>query len=176
MGIIKAHHPVKLIIGLIFQQENILKKTEIILKHKFKGIDFKSQIMPFTNTIYYENEFGKNLKRIFLSFDKLITLEDIHNIKIYTNKLEKKLSSQNKRQINIDPGYVDVSKLILLSTKDYSHRIYLRKGIYAEVTLYFKDKTFNPWPWTYPDYITGTCINIFNSIRGIYIKQLRSFK
>lgn len=127
--------------------------------------------MPFTYTAYYEKELGYNLKRIFLSFNKLIGLEKIYKIKIYTNRLEEVLSVQGRRQINIDPGYLDASKLVLLSTKDYSHRIYLRNGIYAEATLVFKNKTFGPWPWTYPDYKTDTYINIFNSIRQIYLKQ-----
>ena len=77
------------------------------------------------------------------------------------------------RIINIDPGYLDLSKLILASTKDYKHRIYLTKGIYAEVTLFYQDKTFCPWEWTYPDYKTGEYIEIFNRIRQIYAEQIK---
>jgi hypothetical protein len=89
---------------------------------------------------------------------------------VVTNALEAKLSKEGKRTVNIDPGYIDMAKLVLFSTKDYTHRLYLNKGIFAEVTLYYKDDTFNPWPWTYPDYKSSEYIAIFNHIRGLYKK------
>jgi hypothetical protein len=82
-------------------------------------------------------------------------------------KIEKRFSIANKRQINIDPGYLSLDKVVLATHKDYSHRLYLGKGIYGEVTLFFKDKTFNPFPWTYPDYRTHEYINFFNDAREI---------
>jgi hypothetical protein len=80
------------------------------------------------------------------------------------------------RSVNIDPGYLDLAKLVLFSTKDYTHRIHVGKGIFAEVTLYFQDDSFNAWPWTYPDYKTKEYIGIFNTIRGIYKSKRRSLK
>ena len=83
----------------------------------------------------------------------------------------KRYAAKGKRSVNIDPGYLDLAKVVLFSTKDYSHRIYLDKGIYAEVTLFYKDNRFNPWPWTYPDYRTSEYLGIFKSIREIYKRQ-----
>lgn len=174
MAKIKKHKPVKLIVGFIFKEENALHKAEILLVRHFGKIDFESQTLPFTHTDYYEAEFGKDLKRKFVSFKKLILPEALHRIKIITNKIEKKLSRPTGRLINIDPGYLEPAKLILASTKDYKHRIYLNKGIYAEATLFYRNSTFNPWEWTYPDYRTAEYINIFNRIREIYVRQIKN--
>ena len=85
---------------------------------------------------------------------------------------EKKFSKNSLRRINIDPGYLYASKVILASTKDYSHRIYLSGGIFAEDALYYEDKSFQSWPWTYPDYKTKGYIEFFNNLRRVYLKQL----
>ncbi|MDD5174791.1 MAG: DUF4416 family protein, partial [Candidatus Omnitrophica bacterium] len=94
--------------------------------------------------------------------------------KILSNKIEKILSVNGKRTINIDPGYVDLAKLVLFSTKDYSHRMHVGRGIFAEVTLHFKDEKFTTWPWTYPDYKTDAYISIFNYIRELYKSELKN--
>ena len=165
---------VKLIIGFIFKEERIFNKIKVILEKRFGKIDFESQILSFNHTTYYAEEFGKHLKRRFVSFKKLISPSKLPEIKIITNKLEKKLSKGLKRTINIDPGYLNLSKLVLASTKDYKHRIYLNKGIYSEVTLFYGNKSFRPWEWTYPDYGTCEYIAIFNKIRGIYAIQIKT--
>lgn len=167
MGTIKKERPVKLIVGFIFGQESPLNKAKTYLERRFGRIDFESQAIPFTHTDYYENEFGKNLKRRFVSFKKLISPTDLAKIKIITNRIEKRLSRGTHRLINIDPGYLDLAKLILASTKDYKHRLYLGEGIWAEVTLFYQNKTFKPWEWTYPDYKTAEYIAIFNQIREL---------
>jgi hypothetical protein len=174
MGNVKKHPPVKLIAGFIFKKESALEKAKFILKKRFGQIDFESKALNFTHTDYYERELGENLKRRFISFRKLIPPDELADIKIITNNIEKKLSSGKSRQINIDPGYLDLSRLILATTKDYTHRIYLNKGIYAEITLFYQDKTFRPWDWTYPDYRTDEYIAIFNCIRQIYAGQIKN--
>ena len=173
MGKIKACDPVKLIIGFIFNKQDCFIAAKNILEKKFGKIDFESQTLPFNLTDYYKKEFGNNLKRSFVSFSRLINPEDLPKIKIASNKIEERLSVEKKRRINIDPGYLELSKLVLATTKDYSHRIYLGGGIYGEVTLYYRNATFIAWEWTYPDYKTDTYIQIFNQIRGIYAKQIK---
>ena len=174
MGKIKKYLPVKLIIGFIFKEEDSFNKAKILLEKYFGKIDFQSQTLPFTHTHYYEKEFGIGLKRIFISFRKLVFANNLPQIKIITNNIERRLSNSGLRLINIDPGYLDLAKLILASTKDYKQRIYLNKGIFAEVTLFYQDKTFRPWEWTYPDYRTSEYIAIFNRIREIYAKQIEN--
>jgi hypothetical protein len=164
---------VKLFIGFIFSGKEIYVKTRRILERRFGRSDFESQTLPFNHTQYYEKEFGINLKRKFLSFEKLTPAERLSQIKIITNKIEQRLKHQGRRQINIDPGILSLSKVILATTKDYKHRIYLASGIYAEVTLYFQKGSFQPWPWTYPDYRTPEYIRIFNTIRERYSQQTK---
>ena len=173
MGAIKKHPPVKLIVGFIFKEEAVLEKAKIFLEKRFGKIDFASPSLPFIHTDYYAREFGRPLKRSFISFKRLIAAESLAKIKIITNQLEKKMSRQERRSINIDPGYLDLSKLVLATTKDYQHRTYLNSGIYAEVTLFYQAGTFKPWEWTYPDYKTPEYLAILNQIRETYLYQLK---
>ncbi len=165
---------VKLIVGFIFKEESALKKAKLALIRLYGEADFESLELAFYHTNYYEKEFGSSLKRKFISFRKLILPQNLVRIKVAANKLEKKLSRKSKRLVNIDPGYLDLAKLVLATTKDYSHRVYLGKGIYAEVTLSYQHKTFNPWEWTYPDYRSKEYIATFNKIREIYLRPLVS--
>ena len=163
----------KLIIGFIFKTEPQYKKAKAALIKHFCDIDYESDTLEFNLTDYYEPEFGQNLNRKFISFKKVISPGKLARIKTLTNRLEKKFSKGGKRAVNIDPGYLNLSKLVLASTKDYAHRIYLDKGIYAEITLIFRNKTFGPWEWTYPDFRTAEYIAIFNQIRQIYTEQIK---
>lgn len=162
----------KFFIGFISNDTALFQKVKTILIKKFGPTDIESNILEFNSTTYYNKEMGEGLKRKFLSFNRLVNLEDINITKILSNKLEKKFSIEGKRRINIDPGYITLSKVSLLTTKDYYHRIYLGKGIYGEVTLYYKDKTFRPFEWTYPDYKSKDYIDFFNKVREIYALQL----
>ncbi|MBU1727663.1 MAG: DUF4416 family protein [Candidatus Omnitrophica bacterium] len=173
MGKIGKPAPVKLVIGFIYKEELPLKKSSDILKRYFGEVDFKSQALEFNLTSYYKEEMGQGLKRKFISFKKLILPQSLPKIKIISNKIETKFSIDKRRVINIDPGYLDLAKLILATTKDYCHRIYINNGIYAEVTLTYQGKSFRPWDWTYPDYRTQEYIGIFNNIREIYSKQIQ---
>ena len=166
MGKILEHESVKLIIGLI-GGEKLFDKVKAKLSRKFGKIDFSSEILDFNYTKYYNKEMGPDLKRQFLSFKRLISPGMLPDIKKYTNFLEITFCDNNKkRPVNIDPGYLSLSKLVLATTKDHQHRVYLGKGIFAEVTLRFRDKTFCSWDWTYPDYCSKEYISIFNQMRG----------
>lgn len=161
---------VKLIIGLIYKDEAVFIKVRNKLKRKFGTIDFESDKIDFNYTDYYQTEMGEGLKRKFVSFTKLIPIQDLYRIKLFTNRTEVKFSVAKSRTINIDPGYLDLAKLVLASTKDYAHRIYLGKGIFAEITLSFRGDSFSRNDWTYPDYCTKEYIDIFNQIRKLYAR------
>jgi hypothetical protein len=172
----KAEKPcsVKLIAGIISSSEIFSNQAEKKLTRAFGSIDYRSRIIDFNFTCYYTGEMGTALKRYFLSFSRLISPERLSEIKIFTNALETGLAKKTRtlnRPVNIDPGYVTDAKLVLASTKDYSHRIYLARGIYAETTLFYQKNTFRPYSWTYPDYKTVDYIDIFNEIRGIFMRQ-----
>lgn len=172
MGRVRVPAKVKLIVGLISGEIELFKEAKNALEKTFGKADYESDLIDFDHTDYYEEEFGPELKRKFLSFGKVVDLENVYKIKLTTNMLEGHYSRSGKRRINIDPGYLDLSKLVLFSTKDYSHRIYLNEGIFADHTLFYREGRFNPWPWTYPDYKSEAYINIFNSIRAVYKEDL----
>jgi hypothetical protein len=173
MGKVKEPLPVKLIAGMFAASGELLEEAQVRLSQEFGPIDYESELLPFDHTTYYAAEFGENLKRRFVAFVELVHPGKLAEIKLLTNALEMEWVIEGRRQVNIDPGYVSHSKLVLATTKNHAHRIYLGQGIYAEVTLYFRDGTFRAWPWTYPDYASPPLIAIFNHIRALYVKQLR---
>jgi len=168
MGTIKHPDKVKLIVGLLSSDPGILLEVTRRLVKSFGCIDLESALIDFDYTRYYAGEFGEGLKRKFLSFERLVDPERIYTVKVKTNRLEERFSRHGKRKVNIDPGYLNLSKIILFSTKDYSHRIYLGKGIFAEITLSYKENSYTSLPWTYPDYKTKEYLDIFASIRTLY--------
>lgn len=176
MGQIKSHPPVKLISGIITARPDLLVEVYQRLSEQFGQIDSTSPLLPFDCTTYYVAEMGKGLQRQFVSFETLIAPNGLAPAKHFSNAVEREFTEDGTecRQVNLDPGYISASKLVLASTKDHAHRIYLQGGIYAEITLRFHRKTFQPWEWTYPDYRTQAYIDIFNQIRHIYMEQLRT--
>ncbi|MDH5174075.1 MAG: DUF4416 family protein [Elusimicrobiota bacterium] len=169
--------PVKLIMGMIATDVELFDKVTQILVGKFGPVDLKSDVFRFEKTDYYEEEIGRNLKRQFLSFSGLVEAKQIVEIKLFTNSLEEKFSlskDEPSRLVNLDPGYLDCTKLVLASTKDSPNRIYLRDMIYAEIILYFSEGTFKPRPWTFPDYKSREYIETFNQIRKLYINERRN--
>ncbi len=188
MGRIKEPLPVKLIASLFAGSGELLEEAGVRLSQEFGPIDSESELLPFDHTTYYAAEFGEGLKRRFVAFVDLVHPGELAEIKLLTNALEMEWVAEGKRRINVDPGYVSHSKLVLATTKNHAHRIYLGpvlschpelvegpskgQGIYAEVTLHFRDGAFRAWPWTYPDYASPPLIAIFNQIRALYVKQL----
>ena len=163
---------VKFICGFIYAREGSYQQTRHVLERKFGPIDYESEKIDFSFTDYYQPEMGSGLKRCFISFKKLRSPEQFISIKLFCIKLEKKFAFKGKRSINIDPGYVNEAKLVLTTTKDFSHRIYLGKGIFAEVTLKFKEGSFQHSLTTFPDYRTDLYKDIFKAIRKAYRQDL----
>lgn len=176
MGTIIEQLPVKAIIGVLTAEPSILPTVYQQLAHHFGNIDYTSELLPFNSTNYYEDEMGKDIHRQFISFEKLTDAGTLAENKLITNQIEQSFLREDTthRRVNLDVGYICMAKLILASTKDHAHRIYLSNGIYAEITLRFYHKTFQPWEWTYPDYRLPTYIDIFNHIRTLYREQLKN--
>lgn len=163
---------------------------ETIIKQLTDGYgptDLESPIWPWERSDYYQKEMGAHLKRKFIFFEKLISPDDIAGIKIRTNTLEKQYLNppfnkgvtggfEGGRRINLDPGYLDSAKLVLVSTKDFSHRVYLRDGIYGEVTLIYSGKNYQILPYTFPDFRTPEYHEIFKAARKTFQKQVSLLK
>lgn len=169
----------KLFIGIIGADASCISEAQEQCALLWGAVDLESDLFPFELTSYYEKEMGRDLKKKFISFGDLIPRESITGIKIRTNELEETIRRQAGREgrpVNLDPGYVTLSNVVLATTKDYRHRIYISQGIYLENTLYYdrKKKTFRDWEWTYPDYKTEPYKDFFLRLRAIYRSQLKS--
>ncbi|OGS20682.1 MAG: hypothetical protein A2252_04730 [Elusimicrobia bacterium RIFOXYA2_FULL_39_19] len=171
MGEIKPVQKVKLIIGEIYSNENSMSSAELNLVELFGKIDARTTQIPFDFSDYYVPEMGSALFRKWISFKNLIDPEELSDIKNKTNKIEDSFAINGKRIINLDPGYISAPNLVLASTKNFSHRIYLSSGIYAEITLIYKNRNFEFLPWTYPDYKSETALEFFKKIRSDYLKK-----
>ncbi len=144
---------VKPVVSIFTEDGSLFKETLSGLIKRLGPVDILSPILPFDHTDYYEKEFGKGLKRRLASFERLIRPDELADVKIFTNGLERTFSTgDGKRRVNIDPGYMALEKFVLASCKNFSHRIYIGHGVYAELTLMYEGSAFVSLPWTYPDY------------------------
>jgi hypothetical protein len=173
MGTAREPLPVKLIASLLTSKLPLLEQARAALALHLGPIDFQSEMLPFEHTTYYAAEFGAGLVRQIVTFERLAGPADLPAVKHTANALESALAKGDRRQVNIDPGYVSLGKLVLASTKDHAHRLYLGQGIYAEGTLTYQRGRFRPWPWTYPDYGSEVYCALFDGIRERYRAQLR---
>ncbi|MCX7770504.1 MAG: DUF4416 family protein [Proteobacteria bacterium] len=177
MSFLKDPQQVKLFFSVFSSDKELIENVIKELESKYGLVDMSSEYMPFNQTDYYEPEFGKELVRKIVFFENLISPEKIVDIKLEAMILEEKNRVLEKRRVNIDPGYVALSRVVLSTGKDYTHRIYLSKGVYADLTyIYKKNIGYVCLPWTYPDYATDKFRNIFLKAREVLKKQLRVFK
>jgi len=177
MSEIKDFVPVKLICGMISSQDIVFENAENILKDFYGSVDFVSEFINFTFTDYYEKEMGANLKRKFLSFKELIPPENLSEIKIQTNKIEEELNQKygtSQRIMNLDPGMLTASSLLMATAKDFAHRVPLQHGIYAHLEFLFGKKMIRTLDWTYRDYKTEEYQGFFFRVRKIYMEQLKT--
>lgn len=170
--------PVKLIIGILASNYQCLHTAAELLSDKFGKVDLSSEVWPFTQTDYYKEQTGPHILRQFISIKRLIEPGLLAKIKLRTNKLEQKLAKKLAlpltRPVNIDPGIIEPSKLVLATTKNFSHRIYIGKKIYAEVTLMFDKGYWRPQAYTYPDYKQQCYFDFFDKVRIRLLEQLKS--
>ncbi len=170
---IKPPKKALLISGLIFKKGLDLHEILLEISKNFSEIMDVSEIVPFSWTYYYEREMGKGLLRCFLSFKGLVDQDELPDIKHVSMDIEEKWSIEGKRTINIDPGILTAERLVLATTKNYTHRIYLRNGIYADLSLIYQNKSFKELPWTYPDYRSDLCIDFLMKARKKYLSMLK---
>ena len=166
MGRVEHVNPARLVCGILSQHGEVGSEAESVLERRFGPIDLRSLRRPFTESVYYEPEMGPELDRWWVSFERLVTEGEIASIKRVTNAMERDLADDDgRRRVNLDPGYLVPSRLVLATTKDFAHRIYLADGIYGEVTLTWRHDTFMPMEWTYPDYRSEDATEFFVAAR-----------
>lgn len=168
--------PVKRICGLLAAGEAALAAARDLLEERFGAIEAASDIWPFTFTDYYRKEMGAEPLRQFVCFDALADPGCLADDKLAANAFEARLAERFRhvpRPVNLDPGYLTPARLVLASCKDFAHRIYLREGVYAEITLQYVDGRWRSLPWTFPDYASGLYDAFFSAARQRLCARLR---
>ena len=176
MGKVKPPAPVQFFSSIIFADSGILTRVEAELTRLIGPIAERSGIVPFSESDYYAAEMGADLRRYFLLFEPLIAREMLADIKLGANNIECLGAKDGGRAINVDPGYIALEHVVLGTTKGYSHRIYLGKGIFADLTLLYENGSYRNLKWTYPDYGSDRMIDLLNGWRESYKGLLRCRK
>jgi len=173
MSIPSPPHPAKLIVGFFLARQTMAETIRDRLEDLFGPVDRISPWLPFDFTDYYYQELGRPLYRQMLAFKHLIDQERLPDIKHQTNALESAFTRDGCRRVNIDPGYLLLERLVLATGKNFSHRIYLRRGIYADLTLVYRREQFESLPWTYPDYADPRLQDFLLQVRKTYALELK---
>lgn len=172
----KTFAPVKLVCGVIYKKEALYEDVKRRLIAERGPVDSESPAFAFDLTDYYEPEMGPGLMRKFMSFAVLVAPEALAGMKLRTNELEEAIRRETGatgRPVNIDPGYLTASALVMATAKDFSHRIPLGRGIYAHLEFLFTKTGVKTLDWTYPDFRRGPCQEFFRTVRELYLRQLR---
>ncbi|MGD2186868.1 MAG: DUF4416 family protein [Desulfobacterales bacterium] len=173
MSIPQTPKPAKLIIGIFTKNKKITDQVASALSSQFGQVDLVSPWMDFKYTSYYETEMGSPLVRRIFAFKRLIEQSKLASIKIATNRIERTYSPDGRRRVNIDPGYMLHERFVLASGKNFTHRIYIGLGIYADLTLIYQKGSFQKLPWTYPDYADQALLTFLGQVRSKYVLDIR---
>jgi hypothetical protein len=169
--------PVLLVVAALSRHPAALAWGRQRLEQAYGPVALVSTPFDFRQTAYYEPTMGPDLRKCFLVFRDLVSADGLPAVKRHTNALEAELAASNAypepRPLNLDPGGLSLHKFLLATTKDQAHRVYLRDGIFAEVTLRFHDGAFEPWPWTYADYREPAVRDFLREARDYYRGRLR---
>lgn len=173
MGSAADYIPEKLIIGVLSSSTSLSPILLERLSGSFGEIERIDGPYPFTYTDYYKGEMGPDLQKHFAVIKQLVQPDELAGIKELTNLIEVELAEGGKRTVNLDPGLLSSTRLVLATTKDRGHRIPIGRGLYGEVTLIFMKGEFQPLPWTYADFSTREYRMVLKDIRKSYLVQQR---
>ena len=161
--------PAGLICAILAVDEEALVRGKERMAQRFAEVILESETFSFTYTTYYAREMGTGLIKQFVGFQELVQKDRLAQIKLETIRMEGELGKNSpeglKRKVNLDPGYLTLAKVVLATTKNRDHRIYLTEGIFAEITLRYVRGRFKPQEWTYPDYQSEQAMRFFRQMR-----------
>jgi hypothetical protein len=173
----RPHVPVLLVTAVFSRHTEVLARARERLEREFGPIDLSSPPYVFNQTTYYEASMGPDLRKQFFAFRDLLVPDCFADLKLKTNAIETETAATGLfpevRPLNVDPGLLELGKFLLATTKDQAHRVYLRDGIFAEVTLRYHAGAFEPWPWTYTDYRLPCVHDFLQQARDYYRQRLR---
>ena len=167
-------NPVKYFVGALYSSESLLEKSVRLLTERFSPTDLVSDSFPFDNTNYYDAEMGTPIFRKFFSFSDLISPGFLAEAKLITNDFEDSLTVKDRRKVNLDIGYMDYDKVVLGSAKYGIHKVYLDKGIYADMALHYEKGSYSPYPWAFMDFKFPDYYPFFLKMRIIYKDRMKN--
>ena len=165
--------PVTLVCGVLHPNEEWFLWSKRELEAAIGNVSFFSETSPFSLTDYYDG-ISPTLFRTFVCFAGFYSAGDLPDLKMTTCAVERR--SRTPRCVNLDPGYVNGSRLVLASTKDHAHRIYLRNGIFAEVTLRYRFKKWVSFDYTFPDFASGMYDAFLEKARKQWLHDSRNWR
>jgi hypothetical protein len=169
MGQLKQQRPVLLIAAVISRYDEAFQWSLKNMTEKWGPIALKSPEFDFSETSFYTREMGTDLRKQLIAFERLIDPVELAGTKVQSNQWEQQYAESSDhpeiRPLNIDPGYITEAKLVLATTKNRDHRIYLQQGIFAEITLFYQGNRWQKSRWTYPDYQRADFQEFFTNCR-----------
>ncbi len=176
MGEIREIDAVLLFLAVFSRYESALQWACQRVVEAWGPVALSSEPFAFVETRFYERTMGTDLTKRLMAFETLIDPASLPQRKLQTNAWEEQYAREHPgaetRPLNLDPGYVTEAKLILASTKDRDHRIYLGQGIFAENTLFHQGGRWQNRPWTYPDYQRADYHQFLVRCREYYRRRL----
>ena len=169
--------PVKIFVGMVSGDSALFEEVSAKLEETLGSSDLRSPVWKWDHTNYYLKEMGEGLKKYFIFFKRLVNPGIMPDLKLKTIEMENMyLNANGGRKINLDPGYLDSARVLLVSSKDFSHRVYIGKGIYGEVTLVYSGNDYQILPYTYPDFKFKEYQDLFKKARRLYQLELENMK
>ncbi len=171
--------PAVYFIGVLAADAAMLPRVQQMLEKEWGQICLQSPVYDFSHTAYYAHESGNRIVRTFYGFCQRYDRTELAARKVRTNRMEEELAAALTpdveagvtRPVNLDPGYLVPEKIVLASAKNFAHRIYIGEGIFAEVTLLYRNKRFETLPWTFPDFASGKYDGFFKTLRNDLMKN-----
>ncbi len=168
MSIPQVPEPAKVIVSILSAEPKLPAIVDRLLVERLGPLEECLGPLAFDFTSYYDAEMGSGIQRWIRSFGDLVDRAELAHIKCLTNEIERAYTVDGRRRVNLDPGLMTLGNFVLATGKNNAHRIYLKNGIFADLTLIFRFGSYRPLEWTYPDYADARIIEILNKIRQGY--------
>ena|SRR6056297_1103491 len=177
MSILKRPLPAQPMVSMLSSQwTGLWSQVKKDLESSWDCLDYISPYLDFQETDYYDQELGTPIQRLVISFESLLDPERLVDFKLMTNRIEADYTDLNGcRRVNLDPGLLFLERLVLATGKNYTHRIFLGQGVWADLTLVYQNSSWQSLPWTYPSYTRSSIQDILNHLRRDYKLKLKSF-
>lgn len=172
MSIPQVPKAAMVVLSILTPDRNCLDEAAPEIVRELGSVEEDLGPFDFAFTTYYDAEMGTGIRRWIWAFSDLVDRSELAAIKCLTNRVEQTYSVEGRRRFNLDPGLLTLANFVLATGKDNAHRIYLREGIFADLTLMYRGKTFRPFEWTYPDYADSQMVDLLNGLREKYKGKL----